>query len=192
MTLACHASYLKGGLARMPDDNTTDRKASDDRDQEHAELIVTSLASAQLQVEQVGEHQWMTVLSGDYKRTIPVMIELDERSLNVTSLFTGVPDEGHAQVYRLLLQKNQRPRPVHFALDDAGDIVLVGQLPRRALDTATFESLLGALLTMADETFNQVLRTGFVGYLAAEQRWRERAGLPPNPVGLRSRDEDDE
>jgi hypothetical protein len=39
------------------------------------------------------------------------------------------------------------------------------------------------VLTLSDETFNQVLRAGFASYLEVEQRWRAKAGLPPNPVG---------
>jgi len=123
------------------------------------------------------------MLAGEWKRTIPVLLEVGDRALKVTSLLAGAPDERHEEVYRLLLQRNQRARLVHFALDDEGDLILTGALPLAALDAATVDELLGAVLSLADETFNQVLRTGFAGYLAAEQRWRRGAGLPPNPVG---------
>jgi hypothetical protein len=146
-------------------------------------VLLEALAAADLEVTAVGEDRWMTMLAGDWKRTIPVLLDLDERTLKVTSLFAGVPDEGHAEVYRILLQRNQRPAPVHFALDDEGDCILTGVVPVAALDARAVDELLGTVLTLADETFNQVLRTGFAGYLAAEQRWRAKAGLPPNPVG---------
>jgi hypothetical protein len=141
------------------------------------------LEAAGLDVQPVGEDRWMTMLAGEWKRTIPLLLDLDERSLKVTSLLAGVPDEGHGEVYRILLQKNQRPLPVHFALDDEGDLVLVGQLPLVAIDDRSLDELLGAVLTLSDETFNQVLRAGFAGYLEVEQRWREKVGKPPNPVG---------
>lgn len=185
------ASHLTSKVGPMSNLHTEDGTSRHAGTHEHATMIVASLESAELPIEEVGENRWMTVLAGEYKRTIPVLIHLDERSLKVTSLFTGVPDEGHERVYRLLLQKNQRHVPVHFALDDAGNIVLVGQVRRCGLDAASFESLLGVVLTMADEAFNQVLRMGFAGYLEDEQRWRERAGLPPNPVGWPLPVEDD-
>jgi hypothetical protein len=147
------------------------------------ELVAAELAGLGLEVTPVGHDRWMTMLAGEWKRTIPVLLELGDRTLTVTSLFAGVPDEGHAEVYRILLHRNQRPGPVHFALDDEGDLVLTGAVPLVAVDTAVLDELLGALLGITDETFNQVLRTGFAGYLAAEQRWRAQAGLPPNPVG---------
>lgn len=149
---------------------------------EARELLLSVLASNDLAVEQVDDHRWMTMLSGEWKRTIPVLFELGERSLEVSSLLAGRPDEGHEEVYRILLQRNQRPLPVHFALDDAGDLLLVGHLRREVLDESSLDELLGMLLTMADETFNQVLRAGFAGYLEVEQRWRAKVGLPPNPV----------
>lgn len=145
-------------------------------------LLLDTLAANELTVEEVGEDRWMTMLAGEWKRTIPLLLVLDERSLRVTSLLAGVPDEGHEQVYRILLQRNQRPLPVHFALDDAGDVVLTGHLPLEAVGAQRLDELLGAVLGVSDETFNQVLRAGFAGYIDAEQRWRAANGMPPNPV----------
>jgi hypothetical protein len=68
-------------------------------------------------------------------------------------------------------------------LDDEGDLLLVGQLPLVAVDERSVDELLGALIELCDRTFNRVLREGFAGYLAAEQRWRASVGLPPNPAG---------
>jgi hypothetical protein len=150
---------------------------------EARQVLLDGLATAGLQVEQVDQDRWMTMLSGEWKRTIPLLFHLEDRSLTVTSLFASVPDEQHAEVYRILLQRNQRPLPVHFALDDEGHLILTGRLPIAALDAEAVDTLLGAVLTLSDETFNQVLRAGFASYLEAEQRWRAKVGLPPNPVG---------
>jgi hypothetical protein len=146
-------------------------------------VLLATLERAGLEVDEVGDHRWTTMLAGEWKRTIPVLLELGDRRLTVTSLFSGAPDEGHEQVYRLLLQRNQRSGGVHFALDDEGDLVLLGSLPLAAVDEAGVDELLGQVLDTADRTFNPVLRAGFATYLAAEQRWRAGAGLPPNPVG---------
>lgn len=146
-------------------------------------VLRDGLQASGLEVSQVGEWRWMTMLAGDWKRTIPVLFELGDRSLRLSSLFSGVPDERHAEVYRLLLQRNQRSGPVHFALDDEGDLIITGVVPIAALDARMLDEVLGAVLGLADGTFNEVLRTGFAQYLAAEQRWRRSQGMPPNPVG---------
>ena len=153
-----------------------------DADQAEA-LLRTTLHAAGVELTEAGERRHLAVLAGEWKRTIPVLFEVEERSLTVRSLFSAGPDEGHAEVYRLLLRRNLRSGPVHFALDDDGDVVLIGRIPLVALDEHTLDELLGALVSAADATFNPVLRTGFASYLEAEQRWRETSGLAPNPVG---------
>lgn len=153
-------------------------------DRDAARRLVTGmLVEAGLPVAAVGADRWLTTLSGTRKRTLPVLLHLDERSLKVSSLLAGRPDEQHDAVHRLLLHRNQRPAPVHFAVDDEGDLLLVGRVPLAALDDRAVDEVLGLVLAMADDVFDRVLATGFASYLAAEQRWRVREGLPPNPVG---------
>lgn len=146
-------------------------------------LLTDTLDAAGVEVTDLGDDGYLAVLSGEWKRTIPVLVRIEDRSLTLRSLFSAGPDESHAEVYRLLLQRNQRSGPVHFALDDEGDVVLLGGIALAALDERTLDELLGALVAVADETFNRFLRTGFATYLDAEQRWREKAGLARNPVG---------
>lgn len=152
-----------------------------DRDT-HRELIPQVLRAAELDVDEVGEDRWMTMLSGQWKRTIPLLLDLDERSLRITSLLCGAPDEGHAEVYRLVLHRNEKLTWVHFALDDEGDVVLTGAVPREVLTAEVLDEVLGQVLLTSDETYNSVLRAGFSSYIDAEQAWRAKAGMPPNPV----------
>ena len=146
-------------------------------------LVGRMLVDMGLPVVVVGEDRFLTQLAGEHKRTIPVLLHVDERSLKVSSLLAGRPDEQHDVVHRLLLHRNQRPAPVHFAMDDEGDLLLVGRVPLDALDEAALDELLGVVLAMADDVFDRVLTLGFASYVEAEQRWRAREGLPPNPVG---------
>lgn len=152
-----------------------------DRDA-HRKLIVDTLDAAGLEVDEVGEDRWMTMLSGQWKRTIPLLLALDERSLRITSLLCGAPDEGHAEVYALVLHRNEKLTWIHFALDDEGDVVLTGAIPRGVLDAEVLDEVLGQVLLTADETYNSVLRAGFSSYIDAEQAWRAKNDMPPNPV----------
>jgi hypothetical protein len=146
------------------------------------QVVLDVLADNDLEVAEVGDGKLLTQLSGEWKRTIPLLLHVDERSLKLTSLLAGVPDEGHVDVYRILLSRNQRPLPVHFGLDDEGDLILTGAVPLEVVDTDRVDELLGLVLTLSDETFNAVLRAGFSDYIATEQAWRAKVGLPPNPV----------
>lgn len=149
---------------------------------DQAQLIEDVLDASGLEWDAVGERRWTTMLAGEWKRTIPLLLELGDRSLALTSLLCGVPDEGHADVYRLVLHKNEDLEFVHFALDDAGDVILAGHLPRAALTESLLGQALGQVLAVSDETFNAVLRAGFGTYIEAEQAWRAKNGMPPNPV----------
>lgn len=149
---------------------------------EQAALIESVLDASGLDWDRVGEQRWTTMLSGEWKRTIPLFFELGDRSLQVTSLLCGVPDEGHAEVYGLVLHRNENLGWVHFALDDAGDVILTGRVPRAALDETVLGEVLGQVLAVSDETFNAVLRAGFATYIEHEQEWREKNDLPRNPV----------
>jgi hypothetical protein len=148
-------------------------------------VVLDVLAEHDLEVADVGDGKLMTQLAGEWKRTIPLLLHVDERSLKVTSLLAGVPDEGHVDVYRILLSRNQRPLPVHFGLDDEGDLILTGAVPLEVVDAGRVDELLGLVLSLSDETFNAVLRAGFSDYIATEQAWREKVGMPPNPVSDR-------
>lgn len=151
-------------------------------DDDLGELVERVLDEADLDWDRVGEQRWTTMLSGEWKRTIPVLLHLDDRTLMVQSLLCGVPDEGHREVYALVLHRNERQRFVHFALDDVGDVIMTGRIPRAALDEDLLGQILGELLSTADESFNSVLRLGFAGYIDREQAWRAKNDLPPNPV----------
>lgn len=145
-------------------------------------MVTDTLAGLDLKVDAVGERRFMTMLSGEWKRTIPVLFHVGERSLRVTSLLAGRPDENHGEVHAYLLHRNEDARWVHFALDDEGDIVLTGRIVHAAVSPEHLDELLGEVLAVSDASFNSVLRAGFEHYIAAEQRWRAANDMPPNPV----------
>ncbi|MEX0706248.1 MAG: YbjN domain-containing protein [Nitriliruptoraceae bacterium] len=153
-----------------------------DPDETAAGLVDQVLERLGLDVDHPHADRWDVVLPGERKRALPVRLELDARTLRVTAHLARPLDEGHAQAYAHLLRRNARHGPVHFALDGDDGIVLVGSMPRAALDEESLDRLLGALATEADEAFERLLRTGFRGYIDHEQAWRDRIGLPPNPI----------
>lgn len=151
-------------------------------DAQARQVVMAALADSGLAVATPDDRTLTTTLEGQHKQSLPVVIAVGERTLKVAARLCAAPDERHAAVYRSLLRRNLTSGPIHFALKD-DDVVVVGQLPLIGLDHDAVEQLLGQLLSVADDAFNDVLRTGFATYLAHEQRWRASVGLPPNPVG---------
>ncbi|CAN5287133.1 YbjN domain-containing protein [soil metagenome] len=135
-----------------------------------------------LPVERPAPGRWTTVLQGEHKRGIGVHLSLGEGRLVVQSHFVRAPDENEAAFFRYLLRRNLRTYVLRFAVDDTGDVLLVGLLPPGAVTVAQLDTLMGQLLVAADETFDTALRLGFATYIDAEQTWRAGAGLAANPI----------
>lgn len=139
------------------------------------------LASRDVDNERDGE-RWMIMLHGEHKRTVGVTVSIGDHTLIVQSFFMRAPDGDAAAVYALLLRRNLRSYTLRFALHPDGDVLLVGVVPLEAVTDVELDRVLGQLLAVADETFDEALRLGFSDYIAREQAWRSASGLPRNPI----------
>ncbi len=162
-------------------DQTADRPA-DHRAAAVAAVEAWFASQPDLDVQRTGEEGWLTTLAGEHKRTIGMFLSVGDHTLVLESHFMRAPDEHAAELYELLLKRNQRSYALRFCLYDTGDVMLVGLLPLAAVTTEEVDRLAGALLTVADESYNAALRLGFTSYIEREQAWREKAGLGRNPI----------
>lgn len=147
-----------------------------------AQIDAWFAAQPQLEVERPSDAAWLTVLSGEHKRGIPVYLELGSHTLVIESFFMTAPDQHHDEVFRYLLQRNLRTYTLRFAIYDNGDIMLVGVLPRHAVTTEEIDRLMGQLLSVADDSYWPAIRLGFTDYIEREQAWRQKVGLGRNPI----------
>jgi len=139
------------------------------------------LSSRDIESEHDGQ-RWTIMLHGEHKRTVGVTVSIGDHTLIVQSFFMRAPDDDAAAVYALLLRRNLRSYTLRFALHPDGDVLLVGVVPLETVTDVELDRVLGQLLAIADETFNEALRLGFAGYIEREQAWRSAAGLPRNPI----------
>ena len=140
------------------------------------------LAEADVEAARPSPTGFDLTLAGERKRALPVHLEVGERTLTIQALFLRAPDERAGELYAYLLARNLRSYVARFALHPDGDILLLAVLPLAAVDAAELDRVMGQLLATADEAFEHALRTGFGAYIAREQAWRQRAGLPRNPI----------
>ncbi len=97
-------------------------------------------------------------------------------SLHVEAFFCRQPDENHAEFYRFLLERGGRMYGVHFALDQVGDVYLVGRLPLGCISTDEIDRILGCVLSYSDENFDAALMLGFASSIRRERAWRAKRG----------------
>ncbi len=62
----------------------------------------------------------------------------------------SVVDGDPGPLHRHLLRRNLGLRTVHYALDDVGDLFLVGSLPHEALSEGGLDGVLGEVLSLLE------------------------------------------
>src|SRR5512140_968030 len=94
-----------------------------------AAAIEAALADLELSWESPQPGSYLVRLEGQHKLATMTWLIAGTHSLHVEAFFCRQPDENHARFYRFLLERNGGMYGVHFALDPAGDVYLVGRLP---------------------------------------------------------------
>lgn len=112
--------------------------------------------------ERVHNDFWYVRIRGVARSWIPVEIEVQERSVKLTSHVIIEPEERKADVYKLLLRYNHRADGVSFSYEGGeGVICLVARIPREELDRQKLDLLVGRIVEATETTFRSILHIGF-------------------------------
>ncbi len=126
-----------------------------------------------------GADAFLVTLPGVRRHRTLVWLLVGTHELLIESFVCRRPDENDVEVYRYLLQRNAKLRTVAYSVDRVGDIHLVGRLGLGPLAhdlDAEIDTVLGVVLTTADEDFNPILERGFAGAIRREWAWRTDRG----------------
>lgn len=116
------------------------------------------------------------ILPGEHKLRTTCALVPGRHSLSINAFVARHPDENAAGVHRWLLERNRRLFGIAYAIDQLGDIYLVGRLPAAAVTTDVLDHVMGAVLAEADGSFNHILELGFRSSIEREWRWRLSRG----------------
>jgi hypothetical protein len=136
------------------------------------DIIASYLADRDVRNERVSDNDWALQLRGEKKFSITVLLAVRERTLQIESFFIRRAAENHADFYRMFLRANLRLYGVRFAIDEIGDVFLVGRVAIDAVTEEEIDRLLGAILTTSDEMFMPAIEVGFASYLERDMAWR--------------------
>ena len=120
--------------------------------------------------------EFVVQLPGEAKLRTTVSLLAGEQGLSASAFVVRRPDENHEAFYRRLLRRNVKLPGIAFAVDEAGDVYLVGRLPVEGVTGGSVDRLLGAILATSDGTFNELLTLGFLESMKREWRWRVERG----------------
>jgi hypothetical protein len=143
---------------------------------EAAAVVESALAGLGLTAQQPQPGSYLVRLEGQRKLATLTWLIVGAHSLLVEAFFCRQPDEDHARFYRFLLERGGGMYGVHFALDEVGDVYLVGRLPLAAVSEDEIDRVLGCVLTYSDENFNPALAIGFASSIRREWAWRVKRG----------------
>jgi hypothetical protein len=141
-----------------------------------AAALESALGSLGLPFETPRPGAYLVRLEGQHKLATMTWMIAGTHSLHVEAFFCRQPDENHAEFYRFLLERGGRMYGVHFALDQVGDVYLVGRLPLGCITTAEIDRILGCMLSYSDENFDAALMLGFASSIRREWAWRVKRG----------------
>jgi hypothetical protein len=141
-----------------------------------AAAIEAALDGLGLSFESPRPGAYLVRLDGQHKLATMTWLIAGAHSLHVEAFFCRQPDENHAAFYRFLLERGGRMFGVHFALDQAGDVYLVGRLPLAGISVEEVDRILGCVLSYSDENFDPALMLGFASSIKKEWAWRTKRG----------------
>jgi hypothetical protein len=143
---------------------------------ELVEVIRAALVDRDVEFEETRPGAFLTKLPGTHKLATMTWLVVGDHSLQVEAFFVRRPDENHAAFYKWLLERNAKMYAVAFAVDNVGDVYLVGRLPLAAITPEEVDRILGSVLTYSDEGFDTALELGFRSSIEKEWDWRVRRG----------------
>ncbi len=122
------------------------------------------------------ENNFYLTLPGERKLQTHCAIVVGDHSISINAFVIRKPDENVAAVHEWLLKKNASMYCVAFAINELGDIYLVGRLPFQSVSDQELDRVIGAVLQYSDSSFNPLLELGFASAIRREWAWRVSRG----------------
>jgi hypothetical protein len=127
-------------------------------------------ASHDLDYERKDSDTFLVTLPGEKKLQTHCALIVGDHSLSVNAFVIRKPDENAEKVFEWCMRKNASMYGVAFALNELGDLYLVGRLSLNAVTDQEIDRLLGSILQNSDSSFNPLLELGFAS--AIRREWR--------------------
>jgi hypothetical protein len=122
------------------------------------------------------ENTFLVTLPGEKKLQTHCALIVGDHSLSINAFVIRKPDENEAAVHHWCMSKNAAMYGVAYAINELGDIYLVGRLPLDAVNAQELDRILGSVLQNSDSSFNPLLELGFANAIRREWAWRVSRG----------------
>jgi Putative bacterial sensory transduction regulator len=140
------------------------------------DVIEDFLQSHDIDFEKSNEKSFLITLPGEKKLQTHCALVIGDHSLMMSAFVIRKPDDNEAAVHHWCMSKNASMYSVAFAINELGDIYLVGRLPLAAVTSQELDKVIGAVLQYSDSSFNPLLELGFANAIRREWAWRVTRG----------------
>jgi hypothetical protein len=137
--------------------------------------IENFLTDQKIDFEKSG-NTFLVTLPGEKKLQSHCALVVGDHSLSVNAFVIRKPDENEAAVHHWCMSKNASMYGLAYAINELGDIYLVGRLPLDAVNSQELDRILGSVLQYSDSAFNPLLELGFANAIRREWAWRVNRG----------------
>jgi hypothetical protein len=134
------------------------------------------LDSHDLEFERKDPNTFLVSLPGEKKLQTHCALIVGDHSLSINAFVIRKPDDNEAAVHSWCMTKNASMYGIAFAINELGDIFLVGRLPLFAVTDLELDRLIGSVLQYSDNSFNPLLELGFANAIRREWAWRVSRG----------------
>jgi len=140
------------------------------------EVIAQFLDQQSIDYESSQPGTFLATLPGEQKLQTHCALIVGDHSLSINAFVIRKPDENESAVHHWCMTKNATMYGLAFAINELGDIYLVGRLPLTAVTAQELDRILGSVLRYADSAFNPLLELGFANAIRREWAWRLSRG----------------
>jgi len=142
----------------------------------HLEILRESFADASIQHELLDDSTILVTVPGEKKLYTNVIFKVSEKTLSINAFVIRKPDQNAEKVHDWLLRHNAANYLLSYAINELGDIYLVGRLPIALVSRDEVDRILGAIHEYCDASFNILLELGFADAIRREWAWRLSRG----------------
>ena len=140
------------------------------------EILRESLNEANIQHEMLDDTTVLVTVPGEKKLYTNVIFKLSDKTLSINAFVIRKPDQNIDKVHDWLLRHNATNYLLSYAINELGDIYLVGRLPIAIVTKEEIDRILGAIHEYCDASFNILLELGFADAIRREWAWRVSRG----------------
>ena len=139
-------------------------------------LLREVLTEEKIEHDLIDSDTLLVSVPGEKKLYTNVIFKVSDKTVSINAFVIRKPDQNIAKVHEWLLRHNAANYLLSYAVNELGDIYLVGRLPIGLVTKDEIDRILGAIHEYCDSSFNVLLEMGFEDAIRREWAWRISRG----------------